>query len=145
MTAESHFRAIEKMYLAAPINRFFLPKIEVREGEARIKIAVKEDFFHSAGAVHGSVYFKMLDDAAYFAASSCEPEYFLLTSTFTTYLTAPVSSGIIEAVGKVVHRGRNQWLAEAVAYNSGQEIARGSGIFVRGKALLCGAKGHRLK
>ena len=33
-------------------------------------MTVRPDFFHAAGAVHGSVYFKLLDDAAYFDALS---------------------------------------------------------------------------
>ena len=35
----------------------------------------------------------MLDDAAWYAANSLEQEYFLVTVSFTTYITRPVSSG----------------------------------------------------
>jgi len=60
------------MYAAAPINNFFLPKITVSEGESIIEIEITEKLHHAAGGVHGSVYFKMLDDAAFFAANSLE-------------------------------------------------------------------------
>ncbi len=43
------------MYAAAPINTFFNPTIEVREGEAVIEMAVSENYHHALGAVHGQV------------------------------------------------------------------------------------------
>ena len=137
MTSAEHFICLERMYLAAPINRIFSPTISISEGHAELEIEVDEKLFHSAGAVHGSVYFKMLDDAAFFAANSYERSVFVLTVSFTTYLTRPVSAGIIRSVGKVVTRTKTQFIAESIAYNSdGKEIGRGSGIFVRGRQLL---------
>ena len=64
MTDEQHFLALQNMYKAAPINDFYNPSMTVAKGSATIEIDVKPDFFHAAMAVHGSVYFKMLDDAA---------------------------------------------------------------------------------
>lgn len=140
---DQHYQALANMYLAAPINKIYQPNIEISKGEATITMAVKEDFFHAGGAVHGSVYFKMLDDAAYFAANSLEFDVFLLTTTFTTYLTRPISSGVIKAVGKVVNQNASQFIAESIAYNAkGKEIARGSGIFVRSKTALVGTMGY---
>ena len=141
MTSEEHFRRLEKMYAAAPINAFFRPRMRVEEGVASIEIDVSEKFFHTAGAVHGSVYFKMLDDAAFFASNAYEAEVFVLTTTFTTYLIRPVSSGVIRATGRVVNRTRSQFIAEAVLHDAeGNEIGRGSGTFVPGKTKLSGVK-----
>ncbi len=140
---EKHYQALCNMYYAAPINQWYQPSMSVRHGEAEIEIEVKADYFHAGQAVHGSVYFKMLDDAAFFAASSMETEVFMLTTSFTTYLTRPVSSGKIRAVGKVVNYNRSQFICEAVAYNEkGKEIGRGNGIFVRSKNLLANAMGY---
>ncbi len=140
---DPHFVALERMYLAAPINELYRPTIHVSEGEATVEIEVSEKLFHAADAVHGSVYFKMLDDAAFFAANSLEREVFVLTTTFTTYLTRPVSSGRLRSVGRVVHRTRSQFIAEAVVSDSdGHEIGRGSGVFVRGKVRLREARGY---
>lgn len=58
MKNEAHFRALERMCRAAPINEIFKPQIGVSEGAAEIEIEVRETLFHAAGAVHGSVYFK---------------------------------------------------------------------------------------
>ena len=143
MSTQDHYRALESMYQAAPINQIYRPVMEVGEGVATIEIALSEQFHHSAGAVHGSVYFKMLDDAAFFAANSLEFEVFVLTTAFTTYLTRPVASGTLRACGRVVHSNRSQFIAESIVYDSeGKEIGRGNGIFVRSKNRLVEAKGY---
>jgi len=143
MNEVTHFRQLEHMYLAAPINKIFPPMIAVSEASAEIQIDVKPEYFHSVGAVHGSVVFKLLDDAAFFAANSLEQTVFVLTTSFTIYLTRPVSSGIIRSVGKVVNQNKSQFIAESIAYDSaGKELGRGSGIFVRGKIPLAEALGY---
>ena len=143
MSRNPHFASLERMYLAAPINTFYRPTIAVLEGESTIEIDVSTDLFHSGGAVHGSVYFKMLDDAAFFATSSLEREFFVLTTSFTTYLTRPVSSGRLRSVGRVVNRNRSQFIAEAIVYDAkNHEIGRGNGIFVRSKSLLTSVVGY---
>jgi uncharacterized protein (TIGR00369 family) len=144
MRGDAHFRALERMYLAAPINEIFKPRIEVSSGAAEIEIAVDEKLFHAAGAVHGSVYFKMLDDAAFFAANSLVPDVFVLTASFTVYLTRPISEGRMKSAGKVVSRSRTQIIAESIATNDqGKEIARGSGIFVKSGIPLSDTAGYR--
>ena len=143
MEQQEHFRRLERMYAAAPINTFFEPRIEVRDGEAEIEIELSERFHHAAGAVHGSVYFKMLDDAAFFAANSLEQRVFVLTVSFTTYITRPVSKGTLRSVGRVVQHGKKQLLAESVVYDSvNNEVGRGSGIFLPGKWPLAEALGY---
>ena len=143
MSKEEHYRCLESMYKAAPINTFYEPNMVVCEGEATIEMELSEKLHHSAGAVHGSIYFKMLDDAAFFAANSLESKYFVLTTSFTTYLTRPVSSGKLRSVGRVVNQNRMQFIAESIVYDSkGNEIGRGNGIFVRSKMLLEEASGY---
>lgn len=143
MSLEEHYRRLERMYAAAPINAFYKPRMRVTEGAAVIEVEVVETFFHAAGAVHGSVYFKLLDDAAFFAANSCEAEVFVLTNTFTTYFIRPVSSGAMTATGRVVSATKTQFVAESVVHNSeGKEIGRGSGVFVRGKTKLNDVPGY---
>ena len=143
MSSENHYRALEKMYLSAPINAMYKPQIRISDKSAEIEMDVKERFFHSAGAVHGSVYFKMLDDAAFFAANSVESAYFVLTVSFTTYLTKSISGGFMRSVGVVVNQTRKQIIAEAVVYGGdGLEIGRGNGVFVRGKSPLVKALGY---
>jgi len=143
MSQSTHFRSLESMYAAAPINEFYKPVMTVTQGEAEIEIEVSAKHHHSGGGVHGSVYFKMLDDAAFFAANSLEEEVFVLTTSFTTYLTRPVAAGKVRAVGKVVNSNKTQFIAEAVLFDDkDREIARGNGIFVRSKMALKDAAGY---
>ena len=117
--------------------------MQVSEGTAVIEIELSEKFHHSAGGVHGSVYFKLLDDSAFFAANSLEQEFFVLTTSFTTYITRPVTSGKMKAIGKVVNKNSSQFIAESIVYDSqDREIGRGNGIFVRGKFPLIDAAGY---
>ena len=95
----------------APIHAFYSPRISVSQGEAEITIPVKPDFFHAADAVHGSVYFKLLDDAAFFAVNSLIEDYFALTGSFTTYFLRPISEGAMKAIGtaKATRSKRTSW------------------------------------
>ncbi len=143
MNKQEHYQRLQSMYAAAPINSIFQPVMTISEGSAEIEIELSDKYHHAAGGVHGSVYFKMLDDAAFFAANSLEPEFFVLTTSFTTYLTRPVASGKMKAIGKVVNFNKSQFIAEAVVYDAeGREIGRGNGIFVRGKLPLVEAAGY---
>lgn len=134
---KSHYRKLERMYRSAPINRYFRPELSVGEGSAEVVIAVREDFFHAANAIHGSVYFKALDDAAFFAANSLVRDVFVLTASFNIYLTRPVSSGNLRAVGKVVHRSRALILADAeLITDDGKSAGRGNGAFMPSRIAL---------
>jgi uncharacterized protein (TIGR00369 family) len=139
-----HFRALEQLYLQDPINEFYRPTIEVEREAATIQIEVDPKYFHPAGAIHGSVTFKMLDDAAFFAASSLVEDVFVLTTSFTTYLTRPVSQGHLRSVGRVVNQNHSQIIAEAIAYDAeDREVGRGSGVFVRSKVELASISDYR--
>ncbi len=144
MIGEEHYRKLERMYLAAPINEFFKPSIQIGRGTAEIKVTVDSRFFHAAQAAHGAVYFKSLDDAAFFAVSSLVEDNFVLTSNFNLYMHAPVSGGEVRSVGKVVRGSGSSFLAESILYNDqNEEIARGSGMFVKSKVKLDPEMGYR--
>jgi uncharacterized protein (TIGR00369 family) len=132
-----HYRKLERMYQSAPINAFFRPRLTVSQGEAEVVMEVREDFFHAAGAAHGALYFKGLDDAAYFATNSLVTDVFVLTVNFTTYLERPVSQGQVRCLGQVVMSGKNLFIAESrILDYKDREIARGSGSFMRSQMRL---------
>ncbi len=134
---EGHFRKLEHMYLGAPINAYFKPRIHIEEGTAEITIAIRKDFYHAAKAVHGVVYFKLLDDAAFFAANSLVEDVFVLTTSLTSYLVRPVTEGEMKAVGRVVHNSGRVIIADTEVFdNEGLLLARGTGTFIRGKTPL---------
>lgn len=132
-----HFRRLERMYHGHPLNQFFEAELKVSNKIAELNMPIKKSFHHAAHAVHGAVYFKALDDAAYFAANSVVFDVFVLTASFTTYFTRPVSSGFLKSVGNMVNSTKSQFICEAVLYDSNdQEIGRGSGMYVRSKMKL---------
>ena len=138
-----HHRTLERMYGAAPINRFYAPAMRVGDAEATVEIDVREDFFHAGGAVHGSVYFKMLDDAAFFAVQSIVEDAFVLTTSFQTYLTRPVTTGRMTSRGRVLNRSRRLYIAEAVLTDGdGREVGRGSGGFMPSRIALDPSVGY---
>lgn len=132
------------MYHAAPINRFYAPRLAIEPGKAELRIPVRPEFFHAASAAHGSVYFKALDDAAFFAANSLVEDVLVLTASFTIYLLAPVREGDLLARGTVGWESRSSLIAESVLYDShGSQIARGSGSFVKSRIALDESIGYR--
>ncbi len=137
MPGEEHYRKLERMYAGAPVNALYRPVLEIGEGRAELRMKVRREFFHAAGAVHGSVYFKALDDAAFFAAASLVEDVFVLTTGFNLHMTRPVSEGELVAVGTVVHNSRRLILAEAILTDGdGRQLARGSGSFLRSAIAL---------
>ena len=143
MNNEGHFRKLERMYLSAPINEYYSPGVEISQGQAVIQTEVKPEFFHAAGSLHGSVYFKLLDDAAFFAVNSLVKDFFVLTVSFNIYLTRPVTKGILSAQGQVVSRSVNYYVAESVLTVNGKDVARGSGSFLRSRVELASVESYK--
>jgi len=136
---EEHFRKLERMYLKANINTQFFDTTtaEIQHGEAAISIEIEDKYFHALGAIHGSVYFKLLDDAAFFAVNSIVDDAFVLTTNFNLQLIRPANSGRITATGKVKFKSQNLWVAESRLVNEqGKEIAFGTGNFMKSKVQL---------
>ncbi|MCK4848876.1 MAG: PaaI family thioesterase [Candidatus Heimdallarchaeota archaeon] len=119
-------------------------KCYLRKSEISLKIEKK--FHHAASSVHGSVYWKLLDDSAYFAVNSIVEDVFVLTANFTIYLLSPISSGTIIAKGNLVSSTKSQFIAESVIVNDlGEQIARGSGVYIRSKLKLTPKMGYKLE
>ena len=133
---ETHNRALERMYVTGPINQFFRPAIAVSDGSAEIRMTVRPDMHHVAHAAHGAVYFKMLDDAGFFAVQSLVTDVFVLTVSFQVYLLAPVVDGEMVSSGRVVHQTKRLFVAESVITVDGSTVARGSGSFMRSSVRL---------
>ena len=132
-----HFRKLERMYYAAPINRYFQPKICIEQGRAELRIPVRDDFHHSLGAIHGSVYFKALDDATFFAANSIVEDFFVLTASFQIDFLRPVVDGEIRAVAEVTGEiGRRIEATGELFDSAGNLVGRGTGSFARSKTRL---------
>ena len=143
--AEAHLRALESLYRHAPINRLFESEIEIAEqGFARIRFTVSEQAFHAAGAAHGTLYFKMMDDAAFYACNSMVTDRFLLTTAFNLNFTRPLRAGPVIAEGRWASGKRRVFVGDTRLVDSeGEEAARGTGTFMRSHIPLTSLPGYK--
>ena len=141
----AHFRALENLYRSAPINGQFTSEIEIAEpGLARIRFEVEEASFHAAGAAHGTLYFKMMDDAAFYACNTMVTDRFLLTTAFNLVFTRPIKRGPVVAEGRWISGRRRVFVGEArLLLPGGEEAARGTGTFMRSHIPLSSLEGYR--
>lgn len=142
--AGRHYRALESLYASAPVNALFESALEVTgEGSARITFEVTEACFHAAGAAHGTIYFKMLDDAAFYAANTLVTDRFLLTTSFNLHFSKPVREGRVVAEGRWISGRRRVFVAESRLVDAeGEEIGRGTGTFMKSRIALSSLPGY---
>jgi uncharacterized protein (TIGR00369 family) len=144
--SNEHFDKLERMYLSAPVNSDIYKgiAIKVSSEKAMLELPIEARYFHAANAIHGSVYFKMLDDAAFFAVNSIVRDVFVYTVSFNTQLLRPVSKGKVRAVGEVKFKSANLFIADAVLYDDNQKIVgRGTGNFMKSRIALSAEIGYK--
>ena len=141
----AHFRALESLYGQAPINGLFRSTLEIVEaGFARIRFDIDPALFHAAGAAHGTLYFKMMDDAAFYACNSMVSDRFLLTTAFNLNFTRPLKGGLVVAEGRWASGRRRVLVGDArLIDQTGEEAARGTGTFMRSHIPLSSLPGYR--
>ena len=142
--AALHWRALENLYASAPINSLFDSQLTVTgPGAARIAFTVDQRVHHAAGAAHGTIYFKMIDDAAFYAANTLVTDRFLLTTSMNLHFVRPIKGGRVVAEGRWVSGRRRVLVAEARLVDAdGEEIGRGTGTFMRSRIPLSGLAGY---
>ncbi len=141
-----HYRKLERIYIAAKINRnmYESTTVAISEGQAEIRLEISEKYFHALDAIHGSVYFKLQDDAAFFAVNSLVEDVFVLTAAFNINLTRPASKGMLKSIGKVRSKTKNVFIAESsLVDDNGKEIGFGTGTFMRSKVALTPEIGYK--
>ena len=142
--AQQHYRALERLYASAPVNAKFASTLAIAgEGQSRLRFTITPEDYHAAGAAHGTIYFKMLDDAAFYAANSLVTDRFLLTTSFNLFFSKPVRAGTVIAEGRWVSGRRRVFVAEArLVDEEGDEIGRGTGTFMRSRIPLSSLPGY---
>lgn len=139
----AHRRALERMYNRAPTNEFFQPRMEIGADATTVRMAVRPEFFHAAGALHGAFYFKLLDDATFFAVAARVSDVFVLTASFTITFAKPVRGGTLVATGRLTRQEGRRFMAEGEIINDdGEVVARGAGVFVRSSIPLASVPGY---
>ena len=138
-----HYRKLERAYGSAPVTQWYGSTIRIDDGSAEVRVRARPEFHHAANAVPGSVYFRLLDDAAFFAANSQVTDVLVLTVSFTVHFVRPVSGGELRAVGRLAHQGGRLLVADSQLFDGeGQLLGQGTGVFSRSTIRLDPAIGY---
>ncbi|MGB7404391.1 MAG: PaaI family thioesterase [Pacificimonas sp.] len=139
-----HRARLEALYAVAPINGLFRSELTLpRQGVSQLRFEVNPAHFHAAGAAHGTIYFKMLDDAAFYAVNTLVPDVFMLTTAFNLHMERPVPAGELIAEGRFLSGRRRLFVGESTLMTlDGEEVARGTGTFMRSKIRLADLDGY---
>jgi len=141
---EEHWRRLRGVFHASPTNADGRTEIEIAGGRATLTLDADESLFHAGGAVHGAHIFKLLDDAAFFAASSVVRDFFVLTVGFQTNFMRPAGAGGLRAEGRLVRASRRVLWAESKVFSpAGALVATGSGTFLPSEIALDPSMGYR--
>jgi len=132
----AHFQLLTNIYAAAPISGLInVHKIEFDEkGDTTLSGFVPDKkHCHTMGALHGSCYFKLLDDAAFFAAQARETKCFVLTVSFNIILMKPILPGTeLTCKGNVTSNSKSVIVADSQLYTTdGTLVASGTGTFMK--------------
>jgi uncharacterized protein (TIGR00369 family) len=129
MTDVGHYRRLERAYASAPVTQWYGAVIRIDDGTAEVRLPIRPEFHHAAGAVHGSVYFRILDDAGFFAANSVVTDVLVLTVSYTIHFLRPVQAGELRATGRLVHAGGQLLVAESQLFDAADRLLgqRGTG------------------
>ena len=140
-------RRLEDMYARAPISGMINDhRMKISDGRAELELTIRPEHCHTAKSLHGSVYFKLLDDTAFFAAQTKDPKFFLFTTSFTLYLMRPVKPGAtVSATGAVVSATKALIVAESSIFEDGKLVAKGSGTFQRSSVSLESVNGRQAR
>lgn len=145
MQKNEHFDRLIRLFQSAPINKgiFKNSSIDLAEGKAEYLFKVDQSFFHGANALHGAIYFKLLDDAAYFAAATLITDHFLVTKSYEVHFVRPVHLELLIAKGQVIEKDEHEIKAASEIFNEqGKLVAKGEGVFVRSKKFLSELEGY---
>ncbi|MFT5822943.1 MAG: hypothetical protein ACI8ZM_004200 [Crocinitomix sp.] len=134
----THFEQLIKMYAKAPIHDFYKNiTLEVADKKSTVTLPITSNFFHAGMSTHGSVYFKLLDDAAYFACQSVIEDYFIVTTNFNISLLRPITKGTITAIGEMDFTSKQLFTATAELFDErGRLCGKGQGQFMKSKLQL---------
>ena len=126
------------MYRLAPIHEHYPGiKILVEDRYAEVTLDVDRRYFHAGESSHGAIYFKLLDDACYFACQSIETQNFLVTTNLNVNLLRPIFKEKIIAKGKVDFISANLFTASAELFNEkGKLCGTAQASFMRSKGTM---------
>ena len=121
-------------YLKHPMHHNLNMNVELGNKSATIQLTIHDSIINLVGIVHGAIYFKLIDDACFFAALSAKKSNFVATSNMTIHYLTPASEGVLIAHAKMITKQGRKYLCECdIKDKEGTIYAYGSGSFVEPK------------
>lgn len=144
MTDYAHYRGLKHLYANAPISRWSGSTVAIEKGHAEIRIPIRPEFLQAPHAVHPSVYFRALNDAALFAVNSLVDDVQVLPVSFSMNIVHLRCDGEMRAHGWLRHEQGALFIAESELRDaSGALLATGNGISCRSSIPLDNDHGYR--
>tara|TARA_B100001989_G_C24383647_1_gene385598 strand:+ start:309 stop:758 length:450 start_codon:yes stop_codon:yes gene_type:complete len=121
-------------YLNHPMHTGLNLSVQQDNGTARVSMVVNPNICNLVGTLHGSFYFKLMDDACFFAAISLNHHHFVATANFNIHYFLPVSKGKLSAIAKVINHDKNKYVCDCDIVDEDKHFCgHGSGLFVAPK------------
>ena len=121
-------------YLKHPMHNELNMNVELGNKSATIQLTIHESVINLVGILHGAIYFKLIDDACFFAALSARESNFVATSNMTIHYLKPASDGVLIAHAKMITKQGRKYLCECeIKDKDGTIYAYGSGSFIEPK------------
>ncbi len=125
---------LSQEYLIHPMHKDLDLSIDIGVGKVSLVLMVQPNILNLVGIMHGSYYFKLMDDACFFAALSLKKSKFVATANFTIHYFRPASSGRLIAEAHVLEHFGKRYVCECVIKDEeGKKYGCGSGLFVEPK------------
>ncbi|MFL6466588.1 MAG: PaaI family thioesterase [Pyrinomonadaceae bacterium] len=127
---ERAFDALKKLPFARLIG---MELVDIRKGEADVKIAMRDDLRQPYGILHGGVTATLIDTAMAFAIRTYLEDHEVTTSVdLTVHYLRPHSEGDAVCTAKVVRPGKRVFTVSAdVVNNEGKLIAPGLSTYLK--------------
>ena len=102
------------------------------EGNAVVDLPYNPNLDHGLGGIHGGVYATMLDTAGWFtSAATREVSSWMTTSEMSIHFLKATERTALQAVGRLIRRGKRQDIAEMHLYDEqGELVGHATGTFV---------------
>lgn len=135
---QDHIRRLERMYHNANTNALIPANLDIVDrGRAELKMPIDERYLQAGQAVHGMLYFKAMDEVAFYAAQSLVTDMMLLTESMNIHFTRPLFMGTMHADAQVIKTGRTVHIVEArVSDEQGRLSSFATATFMPGRLPL---------
>lgn len=131
---KTHSDRLAQMYMNQAINQDLQPVMTFeKDGLCVVKAPVEAKFFHGGGILHGSISFRLLDDACTFAAWSMVTDKACVTKSLNIFFQAPINQGEMEARAELIEMSKdvNEIYVKGTLLNNGMVAASCDAVIAR--------------